>query len=250
MSMYVEQIRQLAILQQVDSEIIAQEEILTESPKKIAALKDELAKKQVRRDELQERIDIVTEQKGKMESEIETDADRIKKSKNKLMMVENTKEYHAMMREMDTLEKNNRLREEERTTLLEDLEELGYKMSDLQKEIESLESDISTQQASLDSEMAAVERKLKDLRKKKKAAGALIPAPILSRYAFIRGRLDNPVIVSVSEGICNGCHIKIPPQYYIELQKGEQILNCPNCQRIIFWEQHYPAGDDVAAEKK
>ena len=250
MSMYVEQIRQLAILQQVDTEIITQEDILVEAPKKLAALKDELGRMTGQREDLQERIDIVNEQKKKMETEIENDAERIKKSKNKLMMVENTKEYHAMMREMDTLEKNNRLREEERTTLLEDLEELGYKFSDLQKEIDGLESDITAQQASLDSEMQAIENKLKELRKRKQVASDTIPAPILARYSFIRGRLDNPVIVSVTEGICNGCHIKIPPQSFIELQKGEQILNCPNCQRIIFWDQHFPAGDDVAAGKQ
>jgi predicted nucleic acid-binding Zn-ribbon protein len=44
----------------------------------------------------------------------------------------------------------------------------------------------------------------------------------------------------VSEGICGGCHIRIPPQSFNELQKGKQILGCPNCQRIIFWVEHSP----------
>lgn len=50
---------------------------------------------------IQEKINVLLEQKGRIESEIENDSQKVKKSKNKLMLVENTKEYHAMMREMD-----------------------------------------------------------------------------------------------------------------------------------------------------
>ena len=59
------------------------------------------------------------------------------------------------------------------------------------------------------------------------------------RYEFIRKRLEHPVIVAVKEGICTGCHIAVPPQSYIELQRGQQILSCPNCQRLIFWNEHF-----------
>ena len=38
--------------------------------------------------------------------EIDDDSARIRKSKNKLMQVENTREYHAMMREMDSMERS------------------------------------------------------------------------------------------------------------------------------------------------
>ncbi len=37
------------------------------------------------------------------------------------MLVGNTKEYHAMMREMDSLEKLNRMREDEQTAVKEEL---------------------------------------------------------------------------------------------------------------------------------
>ena len=59
------------------------------------------------------------------------------------------------------------------------------------------------------------------------------------RYEFIRRRLEHPVIVAVKEGICSGCHIAVPPQSFIELQRGQQILSCPNCQRLIFWCEHF-----------
>ena len=76
----------------------------------------------------------------------------------------------------------------------------------------------------------------------------IIPKPILSRYEFIRSRLANPVIVPVETGICAGCHIAIPPQTYNELQRGKQIHSCPNCQRLIYWDQHLPGEEAREAQ--
>ncbi len=192
---------------------------------------------------IQEKINVLMEQKGRIEGEIENDAQKVKKSKNKLMMVENTKEYHAMMREMDTMEKMNRMREEERSNLLADLSDLEGRKDALQKDIDALSESISSQQANLDQELAEKRARLAELDKDKRKASEAVPAPILTRYNFIRDRIPNPVIVPVSEGVCKGCHVVIPPQTFIDLQKGEQILSCPNCLRIIFWERHFSGNE-------
>ena len=68
---------------------------------------------------------------------------------------------------------------------------------------------------------------------------ALISPPVLSRYEFIRNRLRHPVIVPVEAGICSGCHIAIPPQVFIDLQRGNHIMSCPNCQRLMYWAHDY-----------
>ena len=50
---------------------------------------------------------------------------------NKLMQVENTREYHAMMREMDSMEKINRSREEEKMTLMEEVQRQNEALAEL-----------------------------------------------------------------------------------------------------------------------
>lgn len=70
------------------------------------------------------------------------------------MLVENTKEYHAMMREMDTMEKMNRQREEERANVTADLSDLEGRNDGLQADINELTVSIEAQQSTLDKEMA------------------------------------------------------------------------------------------------
>lgn len=239
MSLYIEQIRQLVVLQKVDSEILAIETRLKEAPKQLESLQRELDAKKDRRDQLREKVEILNTQNLKLQTDIEEDTSRIKKSKNKLMMVENTKEYHAMMREMDSLEKMNRMREEEKISLMEDLQDQETLLEGIEAEVKEQEEILAKQQASIEAELSKMQRQLKKQEKEKKLACQQIPEPIFKRYDFIRTKLSNPVIVSVTDGICNGCHIKITPQKYIELQKGEQILSCPNCHRLIYWEDHF-----------
>lgn len=243
MSIYMEQIEQLVVLQKVDSEMITLQRILEDAPKQLQSLQEKQAYLKQQQAVIQEKVDVLMEQKNRLENEIENDTQKVKKSKNKLMMVENTKEYHAMMREMDTMEKMNRSREEERANLLADLSDLEGRKDALQNDINELEATITAQQSTLDQELAEKRARIDVLDKEKKKASEAVPAPILTRYNFIRDRIPNPVIVPVSEGVCQGCHVVIPPQAFIDLQKGEQILSCPNCLRIIFWERHFSGND-------
>lgn len=243
MSIYIEQIEQLVVLQKVDSEMITLERILDNAPKQLQELREKQAYLKQQQDVIQEKIDVLVEQKSRIESEIENDSQKVKKSKNKLMLVENTKEYHAMMREMDNMEKMNRMREEERSNLLADLSDLEGRKEALQKDIDHLSENIAAQQSTLDQEMAEKRQRLEVLAKEKAKASEAVPAPILTRYNFIRDRIPNPVIVPVSEAVCQGCFVVVPPQTYIDLQKGEQILSCPNCLRIIYWERHFSGND-------
>ncbi len=239
MSMYIEQIKKLVELQEIDSEMINLENRLVEAPKYMEELQNRYDKMKAAKDDLEDSVSMLRKQKQKLEADAEEDSNKIKKSKNKLMMVENSKEYHAMLREMDSMEKTNRMREEELSLLVEDLQNQEARLEDMNKELESLKEELAQQKESFSHEEKEIKDRIEVLKSQREQACSRVPEPILARYNFIRERLHNPVIVSVSNGVCKGCNISIPPQAFIELQKGEQILSCPNCQRLIFWEDHF-----------
>ncbi|EPR37560.1 protein of unknown function DUF164 [Desulfovibrio sp. X2] len=238
--MYQKQIEQLVILQHIDQEILVLEKELELAPQELAELESRHQAELDQQNQVREKIEFLKAQQKRLGSEIEEDSLKIKKSKNKLMMASNTREYHAMMREMDNMEKLNRLREEEHVTLTEELSRQEEALSDLLKGAESLSEELAGKRENLDKRLSKANDQLAKFQKDRSAAGKIIPAPILARYEFIRSRLRTPVIVPVQDGICSGCHISIPPQTYNELQRGKQIHSCPNCQRLIYWEHHLP----------
>lgn len=239
MSLYLKQIEQLISLQKVDDEIHGIKKELAGAPQEMEALRARFADTAARLAAQQDKVTHLRDQEKRLELEIEDDTARLKKSKSKLMAVENSKEYHAMVREMDSLERVNRNREEEKTALTDELQRQSSVLAELEAEHLNLQNELVVCESGLQSRIATAESCLNELMLKRNGTAKEVPMPVFQRYEFIRERLDHPVIVPVTNGVCSGCNIAIPPQNYIELQKAAHILSCPNCQRLMFWNEHF-----------
>lgn len=253
-AVYLDQIIKLIELQKVDDAIFAVKQNLASAPRELEQLENKFSLINEKRNHILDKLSHLQEQKKRLSLEIDDDSIRIKKSKNKLMQVGNTREYHAMMREMDSMEKINRTREEEKLTLMEELENQNEALAEVDSEYNSIKEQLDLFHANLEKTIMENNNEMEVLAKKRGSVSENIPHPVFMRYEFIRERLEHPVIVGVQEGICTGCNIAIPPQSFIELQKGKQILSCPNCQRLIFWNDHFDAasfnGENTKPEAK
>lgn len=239
MSLYLKQIEQLISLQKVDDEIHTIKQELESAPREVEDLRARFAEATEQRSRQQDKMAHLHDQEKRLGIEIEDDSARLKKSKGKLMTAGNSKEYHAMVREMDSLERVNRTREEEKAALLEEVSRQTSLLAEVEASYLALENELAASEAGLQARVTAAETSLEELQLKRKSASKDVPAPVFARYEFIRERLEHPVIVPVAGGVCSGCNIAIPPQNYIELQKAAQILSCPNCQRLMFWSDHF-----------
>ena len=239
MSLYLEQIRQLVSLQHVDDAIHDVDQELEDAPKELEALQEKFAAMDKERERILDKISHLKEQGKRIKVEIEDESRRIKKSKSKLMQVSNAREYQAMAREIDNMERSNRTREDEKTTVIDEKLRQDALLQELDEPWAELKAELESRQANLEEHLAEIRARRVELEEKRREVGNIVPKPVLQRYEFIRHRLPHPVIVSVSRGVCSGCQIAIPPQTYNELQSGHKIINCPNCQRLIYWEEHF-----------
>ncbi len=239
MSIYLEQIKQLVALQKVDDQIHTIKVRIENAPKAIEELKRIFGAADGQRNYILEKIEYLVDQEKRIGIDIDEEFSRLNKSKDKLMQVSNAKEFQAMSREMDNLEKRNRTREEERIALVEEHRLQEEALEEINARWNALKDELSASEANLEQDIAAANAELDELTSVRSTVGKDIPRPVLERYEFIRRRLAHPVIVPVHKGVCAGCNIAIPPQSYIELQGGHKIINCPNCQRLIYWSEHF-----------
>ncbi len=89
-----------------------------------------------------------------------------------------------------------------------------------------------------DTELSARIPELRELRDERKKG---IEAELISLYDKIVAR-RRPAVVRITRESCTGCRVDIPPQNYIEILRGERLITCGNCQRILVHE-----GDPNAA---
>ena len=246
MSLYLEQIRQLVALQHVDDGIHAVHKELEAAPKEVEELEKRFNAQDAQRNFVLEKLQHLQEQQKRLDADILNDEARLAKSKDKMMMVENDREFQAMNHEISSIETQTQSDEDARETLQQELSLQEENLRAVEETWNELKIELERQQENLEFRLSLSREKLENLEAQRATVSEGIPAPVLGRYEFIRNRLRHPVIVPVQEGICSGCHIAIPPQVFIDLQRGNHIMSCPNCQRLMYWGNHF---QDPEAEK-
>lgn len=230
----VEQIRHLIDLHKVDDEIVSEHKNLAEAPLEVKALKVRLDRLTIQRNNIQERINHLQEQQKRLEHEIAEDAERLNKSRNKSMQVEDSRAQNAIEREINTMENLRITREEEKKALKEEIQRQQGEFESVNEDYEPLFKEFEEKNAGLEVRLQTCKDRLAELAKERELATKEISAHILNRYDFIRMRLEHPVIVPVHETVCSGCYMAMPQQEFIKLKRTEEILSCPNCQRLVY----------------
>ncbi|NIA19379.1 MAG: hypothetical protein GWP07_02950 [Xanthomonadaceae bacterium] len=184
---------------------------------------------------LEEQLVVQNGERQNILAEIERLKGMVEQSKIKLTQITNNKEYFAALKEIESSEKEMSAFETSLLELLEEVETLQSQISDQQDLLAEKREEITTLKTETSKQLKKLSRGLSSFRKERKKIIALLDKRLLARYDRIRRRFPNAV-VSVKRGTCMGCHVNVPPQVYINLLKGDEILNCPNCQRIMYSE--------------
>jgi hypothetical protein len=56
-------------------------------------------------------------------------------------------------------------------------------------------------------------------------------------------------IVAIKGGVCTGCHMILPAQFANLVRSGEEIVFCPYCSRILFYQEAEQGEQDFFDEE-
>ncbi len=186
-----------------------------------------------------------------MEAEVTDLEEGIKGSRQRLMDISKELELKAMLKEIAFREDQ---RDQKETLVLELLDQVEVKnqaVTEKEQALQKLKADYEHQAAEVAAQVEKLEQQRAALVEKRNILRKELPAPLLKRYEFIRQRRNGSAISEVQAGVCQGCHMNILPQQFIDLQKGEEIIQCPHCQRILYWlgEEEQEEGARTQARK-
>lgn len=229
-----EQIAILVKLQTIDSDIKEIEKRLGKVAGKRAILDLELEEFE---STIKEKISVREEYQKRYRS-LESDANmnlpKITKSKEKLTSVKTNKEYQALLKEIEDLKNSNSKLEDQMLEILEQSDDADSELSEKKQAFEAAENRVAGEKAGI-AEAAEEDRsRLAGLQRDFQTVLETVNPDILKAFRSVRRRIGNPAIAEVENAVCAGCHMNIPPQMYIELQRFESLMYCPQCQRIIY----------------
>lgn len=171
------------------------------------------------------------------QDELQEIQETLKERKKRLLNVSSTKEYNAVDKEIDALQKSGEQTEEELLRLAEVIENTESAIAQKELMTNELNSSIEQEAQNTEAELAVLEEKLNAFKARTEEARGEVSKRVLYKYDFIRNRRPGKAICAARNEACMGCHMALPPQLYIQVQRGETLETCPSCQRILyFWE--------------
>jgi uncharacterized protein len=231
------QIALLIDLQKIDQDIRTLNTKKQTLPEKARELDQDFQARKDKAEEERRGLEGLNKLHKEKESELKQGQEKLRKAKERLLEVKTNKEYQAMLTEIETLEKGNGRIEEEILVLYDRIDEKKGFVKNHEKEFEQYRSGYEAERKKIDEEIASIDGELGDQKKKFDALVPGLKPDLLRRYEMIKGRRNGIAVVSARNSICSGCNMNLPPQLYNELQRSEELICCPNCNRIIYWDE-------------
>ncbi|MBN1899693.1 hypothetical protein JW926_00040 [Candidatus Sumerlaeota bacterium] len=229
-----EEINKLQALQEIDLEIIQLKEQLLLYPPMLKQLEHNLNRHREEHKALVDSKKNHQKTRRELEKEIEFLEEQANKKAQQQMGPKIKQDaYDALKHEIDQFKKQ--------------IGELEDKILKSISEEEQLDSTISLGEQNLkreEEESGSEMQRIREQIKSKKERLALremereeqknkVSQPLLAYYNRFYKSYGPNVVVFVEGDSCGGCHMRILPQVMVEIHKGDQIVYCEGCRRIL-----------------
>jgi predicted nucleic acid-binding Zn-ribbon protein len=167
---------------------------------------------------------------------LQAEDDREKSEKN-MDSISTQREYEALDKEIrDASEKEQQYRKElqREERILAELDEQIRQNNSL---IEQQEKDLAERRASIEAEVAEKRSQVAALEQEERDIIPGLDPEVLFKFERIIRNKGGRGIVAIKGGVCMGCHMILPAQFANRVRKGEDIVFCPYCSRILFYEE-------------
>ena len=246
------EIQQLVALQKLDTSIRKLQTELEAIPQRRAEIEAEFDQRAFEIRALENRRDEARHARARLEAEVSDQRSRAERADRNLMSAKRQEEYTAAIREADAARKQISALETQILEQMEALEQAEASLNERADEIASLNSDREARLMLFDNETRARSEKLAADKSARDELAAALPKSMSQMYLRISARIrDGVAVAQARNGACMACFMALRPQAMAQVRRGEEVITCDNCNRILYYapEENAPATTQAAQPK-
>lgn len=227
----------LVKLQEAETQIVRLKDVLHEVEKKKTKLASRLKQFAAALKENTEELEMLEKNCLDSEDEIKVVDARIIKSNETLRNVNTNKEYQVLLREVDDNKKRKDALETALLQIMEEREKSQAIVDESTKEYQQLEEQVKAEQNQIEEQTTKDRKLLEEYLESQEEIGVRLDSKLLDRFKRISKMNQGSAVAKVQDQVCLGCFMNIPPQLYIEVQRANDLIFCPQCSRILYYEK-------------
>ncbi len=225
----------LVDLQQRDSLILEKRRFIDKVPLRIFEVDEPLKKAKLELENIKKKQEAASRKKRDKESELSETQEKIRKMKARISDLKTNKEYQAYQKEIEGCEKGISAIEDVLLQLMEEIDAVSKEQKEKEAAVNAEIQKIDAFKAGLDAEVAKNERELALLKQERAGMVVRIDPEVYKTYmTILLDSGDGVAVTTARNELCSGCDMNIPPQLYVEIRKNQEMLQCPQCRRILY----------------
>ena len=223
-------------LQKIDLELRSIKEEKDRYPKEMKKLdeRQKIERERIQREK--EKIESLEKTRRQKEGHLNLEQEKIKRAEGRMSEVKTNKEYQAILSEIDTIKEANGRMEEEILQVLDEIDELKKDLSKRDKEVGITVEKIEAERKKLEEKMVYDDKIWSEQMERRELLSKQIESKLFKLYNTLKEKRHGVGVVNVKNETCQGCFVNVPPQMFIEVQKNNALIRCPNCNRILYWD--------------
>lgn len=183
-------------------------------------------------------LDQVAKERKEKEQALQSAEEKITKLKGRLTELKTNKEYQTHLHEIESATAEKGKLEEELLMAMDRTDTVKKEVAAQEKVVADEERKFRAEKEALENSLKNRSESAKGLEKERSVVGEKVPKRLMEEYKRLAGTKKGLAVVALKGNICSGCHFSLPPQLVAEVRKGEKLLACTYCHRILY---HSPA---------
>lgn len=234
------ELSQLLALQETDIEIKRLNQELVSLPERQQEIERQFAESVKEYLDLKQEFDDAQAERKRMEDTLGDEQVRLEKFKADLMKATNQREYETAVREIDIAKKTISLLETDILKLMEKTEALEARVRERAPEIETRRAEVDRQIAETAASVTGHQERLNTLIAGREQQLSTLGQESRATYERVSKLRNGLALAGARDYMCTACRMKIRPQVFNDIRRGESVITCESCGRILYFPVETP----------
>ena len=237
----------LIALQQLDLDAGEARRLIAATPQRLAALDAQLGDAHSALADARNRKTQNETERRALDKDLAIVKARRSKFLDQTIEVKTNREFQALQHEIQGADQEIGRLEDRILENMMAADDVGVAIRAAEAALKEAERAVTVQKQALEDERRRAEVSLDGIARERKAVvGAASPSAIAMFEAVARAR-KSPALAEVRSGLCSVCHVRVRPQIDQDVRRREHIVQCENCQRILYYARPAAAAGSAPA---
>jgi predicted nucleic acid-binding Zn-ribbon protein len=227
-------LERLIRLQKLDQDAETRRRTLADLPAALQALDERINIRQQTLDAAKARLTENQASRRALDKDLAVVQGRLTKFKDQLMEVKTNKEYLAMQHEISMAQDGVRTFEDKILEVMMAADELDGEIKAADKALAEEKVKVNEERTTRQKQSTTMESEIAELTGARAKVVAEMSREAVALFDHVSRARKGHAMAEARDGHCTACHVRLRPQLFNEVRKGDKLIQCDSCTRILY----------------